>query len=192
MKNLKMLLFYGVSSRTSERTRAFVPERPSPAHSLPRPPACHSRPCTRQGKAGGLGAGTPGFYSRLCGLCLECPKPLPTLVPTPQRPGRPPPSRSLAGTAHAHVSSSRRPRGPLCHPSPLSPPHRSGPKGAPRDDRKRSVSPFHTLRHRCFAHFSSCPTRSGPGLLSLWLEVIRAAPGDQQFVGKASAFGRSS
>lgn len=145
-----------------------------------------------RGRQGAWEPGLQGFIPGCVGFASNAQSPCPTLVPTPQRPGRPPPSRSLAGTAHAHVSSSRRPRGPLCHPSPLSPPHRSGPKGAPRDDRKRSVSPFHTLRHRCFAHFSSCPTRSGPGLLSLWLEVIRAAPGDQQFVGKASAFGRSS
>lgn len=28
-------------------------------------------------EGGSLGVRTPGFYSWLCGLCLECPKPLP-------------------------------------------------------------------------------------------------------------------
>ena len=76
LKSKNVLFLWGEQQNLRKNSGFFICERPSPAHSLPKPPACPSLLCTHPGKAGGLRAGTPGFYSWLCGLCLECSKSL--------------------------------------------------------------------------------------------------------------------
>lgn len=94
LKHLKMSFLAGVSSKPSGRAGALNPTGPLPAHSppRPRPGPPFSTPAVARG------VGTPGLYSWLCELCLECFKPpshpshhrlralTPTLIPEPPVP----------------------------------------------------------------------------------------------------------
>lgn len=90
LKSKNGLFLWGEQQNLRKSWCFFIPERPSPAHSLLKTPGRPLPPLHPPGNAGSCESGLLGFIPD-CGLCLRCPKALPnpshhlpgTLVPIP-------------------------------------------------------------------------------------------------------------
>lgn len=176
-----MFLFYGVSSKTSERTGAFLSPRgllqPTASQSQQARPSLFAPTAGRQGawEEGLLGfiPGSVGFASNAQSHC-----------PT-QSPPAWGPAGLLTSVVHAHVPSScpklawRADPADLCLPSPLPGPFPhldllSGRRGPLHTDEKLATCSFHPTPY-FFQYFKLSPRSSGPLRPSRRLELIRGA-----------------